>query len=311
MPTNSTYQLGRLIANGINATNSLLETTIPDDLSQSLLLSPKDKIILNIDVELNSYTYPTNSFIIDHPVYGDIDSSTLLIDGGYDEGIMVIYEFNTTEQDSLPYRNNCTYYNITEDSVNAKIGSKCVSFNGTNSRIDMFAAASRLTTLNEGSIVLWYNTTDASSNGCLFSLKTGTTNERGFLSFYSSGSNEIKWSVRNAGSWNEIFSNDSSPENEWVFLVITSDGITTKMYVNGVLQSDTGNGDWFNDVTTINAIELGRRVYTTDQWYAGLMDEVIFYDRALSQSEIDWLYNNGDGRSYPKLIGTRVASYSS
>lgn len=39
-------------------------------------------------------------------------------------------------------------------------------------------------------------------------------------------------------------------------------------------------------------------VYST-----GLIDEVAVWDRALTQDEIDWLYNSGSGRTYADLSG--------
>ena len=35
---------------------------------------------------LTQRNYSTTSFVLDHPIYGELDSSTLEIDGGYSEG---------------------------------------------------------------------------------------------------------------------------------------------------------------------------------------------------------------------------------
>ena len=43
-------------------------------------------------------------------------------------------------------------------------------------------------------------------------------------------------------------------------------------------------------------------------YFDGLIDEAFFYKRILTPDEIDWLYNNGQGRSYAELdAGKRVS----
>jgi len=76
-------ELGRAIAGISNTQNSLKEDIVGDEIEQSILLSPIDTTQLETTVTLKKNVYPTDSFIIDHPVYGEIDSSTLEIDGGY------------------------------------------------------------------------------------------------------------------------------------------------------------------------------------------------------------------------------------
>ena len=41
------------------------------------------KLVMTGTATLTSYLYATNSFIPGHPVYGELDSPVLLLDGGY------------------------------------------------------------------------------------------------------------------------------------------------------------------------------------------------------------------------------------
>lgn len=67
--------------------DSIKSNALPEETDQSINLAPFDKIKVTLSQTTYKRYYPTNSFIIDHPVYGDIDSSTLALDGGYqDEG---------------------------------------------------------------------------------------------------------------------------------------------------------------------------------------------------------------------------------
>lgn len=46
---------------------------------------------------------------------------------------------------------------------------------------------------------------------------------------------------------------------------------------------------------------IGARAHSTQRFWDGEIDEVAIFSRALSQAEIDWLYNSGSGRAYADL----------
>ena len=83
MGLSSAEQLGRLIAGGLNETTQLKEDVFPSDVDQSLLLNPFEKVQVRLQLVANNLIYPSTSFILDHPTYGELDSSTLQLDGGY------------------------------------------------------------------------------------------------------------------------------------------------------------------------------------------------------------------------------------
>ena len=81
---------------------------------------------------------------------------------------------------------------------------------------------------------------------------------------------------------------------QWTHVVLTYNGSVTTLYVNGSANkqtsADTGNLD-YNPQTTF---KMG--VFQAGDWwlpYSGLIDEVAVWNRALSQTEVDDLYNNG------------------
>jgi hypothetical protein len=64
------------------------EVTIKDNMSpveEDALFNVWNSNFIRIEGKLvvNKLIYPTDSFVIDHPVYGYIDSPVLKIDGGY------------------------------------------------------------------------------------------------------------------------------------------------------------------------------------------------------------------------------------
>ena len=83
MVLNSTQQMGKLIGNTVKQQDSVKENIAPEEvLPQEQIYNNEFMNHLESGV-VNQATYPTDSFIIDHPIYGDIDSSVLRIDGGY------------------------------------------------------------------------------------------------------------------------------------------------------------------------------------------------------------------------------------
>ena len=88
MSSDSARELGRLLAGNANETQNLKEDLLPDAVDQNFLLAPTDRITLAVAVTGIQWLYPTDSFIIDHPTYGELDSSTLKLDGGYADTII-------------------------------------------------------------------------------------------------------------------------------------------------------------------------------------------------------------------------------
>lgn len=87
---------------------------------------------------------------------------------------------------------------------------------------------------------------------------------------------------------------------DWTHVAMTYDGTTTKLYVNGVekVSSTSESGDI--SYTHVTTFKIG--LYQASGWwlpYAGLIDDVGIWDRALTQDEVSWLYNNGIGRPVP------------
>lgn len=86
----------------------------------------------------------------------------------------------------------------------------------------------------------------------------------------------------------------SVPLNAWSFVTLTFDGTNAKTYLNGVLVRNVGNlsgslrtstGPFrIGDRTAPNSLQTG---------FNGLIDEVDFYNRALSTTEIQSIFNAG------------------
>jgi len=80
--------------------------------------------------------------------------------------------------------------------------------------------------------------------------------------------------------------------NTWVMVTVTCDGSNVKTYLNGTLVQTTANSTYPATSSTIRL--FSRKDYAPNSW-RGRMDETAIYDRGLTQTEIDLLYNSGNG----------------
>ena len=98
------------------------------------------------------------------------------------------------------------------------------------------------------------------------------------------------------GGCKDWVSNLSIPVNEWSFVVVRYNGNKVRGYVNGAWQETTLNGF----ITQISDLFVGAE--TTDNGasfrshFTGDIDDVAVWNKALTNTEILALYNNGSGR---------------
>jgi hypothetical protein len=81
-----------------------------------------------------------------------------------------------------------------------------------------------------------------------------------------------------------VYGSGALPVNTWTHLAATYDGTTMNFYVNGVLASSRAQTGAI--ATSNGALSIGGDSISSGQFWAGLIDEVRIYNRALSESEI-------------------------
>jgi uncharacterized repeat protein (TIGR01451 family) len=88
-----------------------------------------------------------------------------------------------------------------------------------------------------------------------------------------------------------VFSSGQIPLNQWTHVAVTYDGIgTNRFYINGQLDTTASQSDGTNGAT---AWEIGGGD-PAGEFFDGLIDEVEIFNRALSASEIQTIYNAGN-----------------
>jgi len=99
------------------------------------------------------------------------------------------------------------------------------------------------------------------------------------------------WGIDGVGSETEV--NDG----EWHHVAVVKNGLNVKIYVDGELDGESDFGDWSKDGATV--ITMGAGSEEGDVWpgtYVGLMDDVRFYQKALTDEEIVAIFNEAAGK---------------
>ena len=165
--------------------------------------------------------------------------------------------------------------------------SDAFSFDGMDDYVGAPSIASLVTT-NQITIQAWVKPTNYNNAAYCCAHIVGLDYAAGWGTHLAiNPTNPYLWSS------NGIRVQDSEPLalNTWHHIVATYDGTTAKLYVNGVLK------DTHNIAVSIplgDAVMIGASNTVQLRPFAGLIDEVEIYSRALSASEILAAYNAGD-----------------
>lgn len=189
--------------------------------------------------------------------------------------------------------NNGTDTDITYSAGNGKIV-QGAGFNGSTSTFTLPIVLG-----TAGSINLWFKRSDTSTNqGCMFgSTKISVAD---YIRINPTTSNTVQFICEN-----DVVSASWTTDTNWHMATIVWDTSTAwKGYVNGVLVA-TGSGvknptnTGYNLRVGITADGLG---ISGGTYYLGAIDELGYWNRRISETEISQLYNGGSGLPYPLTV---------
>lgn len=212
-------------------------------------------------------------------------------------GLLAYYKLDGNANDSSGNGRNGTATGVSY--VAGKTGNAGSFTTGTPSRIDLpsgakpssaytFAAWLKPSTLTvpNGINVIWQDWVGTQRN---FQLSiVGTTGRIELLN-------------GNGGSLSDaaIGVNSALNTSNFVFVVAARTANTFKLFVNSSTPSATGVGSYSGGSTT-NQSKIGADVPNSAGYgFGGLIDEAGIWNRELTASEIDYLYNGGTGVTFP------------
>ena len=270
-------ELGKAVGNALYNTQLYKDDFIDTEEVTNIDLYMGETLQVTGTYIVSSRALPGSAFILDHPVYSNLD---------YDTNLKAYFKLEGNANDSTVNANNGTVTSAT--LISSGITGSCYSFNGSSNYITLTDTPYRQTTF---SISMWLYPTAAMSNGKAFS----KGNQCYSLGLATSG---FEFAIYDT-TWRSVYSNSVPSINSWYHVVATwsQSDLIGRMYVNGVLQSNTITASYTSNSTTYSA-RLGANPENSNYWQ-GRIDEVSYFSRRLSQSEVTDIYNSGTGRFYP------------
>jgi hypothetical protein len=213
------------------------------------------------------------SLICTFNVYAQADIET---------GLLLHYNFNENAEDISGNNNHGTIispgvYPTNDKTDNAK---QAMLFNGMYENGMINCPEDILNNLSEFSMSYWFKISNSTNGMSLVGqdnlIETG---------YYTSPNRIITWHPESGSIGTEIIGS----VDEWQHFALSCDGTEMKIYLNGVLKhSISGNFELSN---TSLPPRIGGNVVNqnNDTWLRGAIDELRFYNRILSQDDINLL----------------------
>ncbi len=225
----------------------------------------------------------------------DNQSSTNI--GG--EGVALISQWKMNDNaedlvvaDSIGANAGTSVQNTSLLTASGKING-ALTFNGYSDYITMPIVAS----VADFTVTCWINITEETSiQHCVWALGANSTDGESQLTVDLDG--RLWVGLHNSGSdYNYQRTANPIPVGEWVHLAVTRSGSDLIMYVNGQVDSDdySFSGDPSTAITVNNNFMAGYGAWLTVQYYYGSIDDLRFYQQALTPDEIAGIYNSGSG----------------
>ena len=219
-----------------------------------------------------------------------------------DSGLVAYYPFNGNANDESGNGNNGTVNGATLTSDRFGNANKAYSFNGTQNYIEV-PDQTTLRFNSSFSISLWFsfNSFNFNPSDIAFISKALGSD------YYDSYEVYYDWHYRfsaaycNTGGCDEVDYFNTPSINNWYHIVSLFDkgSNTMKLYLNGILAVNTPlvNSSFTLDYDN-NSLLIGvdSEYGANDQFFDGKLDDIRLYNRLLTETEIQQLYNeNGTG----------------
>jgi len=218
--------------------------------------------------------------------------STLVVDGSN-------YMQSFTDQSD----NNITYSQGTASAQPLYQNSKELYFDGADfiPCDDLYTIAQNDT---QGTMCCWYKPVSAITGGGEFILTFGDTNSNSFIGLVKQSNGIISISQRRVGTTYYVLATDDvvTADNTWVHIAVVQNATEPIIYINGVnvaqtFSVSTNKTYWvyFNNAPGYcDNFRIGCRNYNSvgdGSFVNGSMAEPLYYNTALTQPEIQQIYN--------------------
>lgn len=211
------------------------------------------------------------------------------------------YSFTNNLNDSFGTNNGTGYGGVSFGTTSGLIYPS-VGFNAANAWVELPNGSGQFNFSGDFSFSVWLKWGDLSNYpGIISNVNQSGSDVYGYFFFYHTATNTLRFVIANGTSVGGTLIMDHTPTlNTWYHYVITRKQSTiNKLYINGSLMTptSTSNPSYNPNYLPTTTTYLGAR-YATNL-YNGWMDELDFWNKELTSTEVTELYNSGVGKQYP------------
>jgi hypothetical protein len=254
---------------------------------------------LGAEVTAAPYSFSWNTFTVPNGTYtltarardaaGNTANASAVTVAVYNNNLVAAFGFDenggTIANDNSGNSNNGALTNGPAWSASGKYGG-AISFDGINDLVNV-ADANSLDLATAMTLEAWVKPSNVTGYKAILCKENGTSNLAYALCANDNNSKKLLTNAPIYSRWKYQYTSTGTtklPLNTWTHITSTYDGTTLRFFVNGAQVSATAATG--NMVTTTNMLRIGGTPAMGGQYFAGLIDEMRIYNRALNQAEI-------------------------
>ena len=184
-------------------------------------------------------------------------------------------------------------------------GGNALSLNGDGQYADINGIADTLAEIgDEFTIAVLFKPETSTMWTRILDFGNGESGTYAFLTAFAE-TNTPRFAVTTSGNQNEqrVNSSASVSVGEWHSAVISRDGDTSTFYIDGEITGTTTDLDLtFSEIGKMQNYYVGKSQFAADPYYSGLIDDILIYDGALSESQVQPLAGEAKSRNDEELV---------
>ena len=222
----------------------------------------------------------------DITVINDSQQSELVTNGLAKNGELYLKAAGSTDEGAIVVYDSGSWRTFANEASTGFPNTYSVDLDGTNDYMDIPDSTALETTAFTWSA--WFYCTAINRYNIIVDTATSSTSFLGYELFVVNTTNKIRFSSYHASD--AIDSTTVVAANTWYHVAATHESGSDKLYVNGSLEA-SGVASSFS-VSDVANLRIGAsQIYSL--YHQGLIDEVSFFDSALSASDVSSIYNSG------------------
>jgi len=253
----------------------------------------KDVGVYTVTIKKDGYQDYTNTFTLaDLQGYTESDPLVVILskaDVDLKKGLIAYYPFNGNANDESGFNHNGTVYNATLTTDRHGNQNSAYEFDGFNAYINTFS----MFDLSVRTASVWvyaYDIHRVNPNNLAIIAMDGPSLVNGNLA--GSFDNGILRINAGGSQPSDCLYYPNLSEDKWYNIVLVRTATQTQYYINGNLVQTGTSGTLFTQGSPNSNLIIGAGRSTTSQFFNGKIDDLAIYDRALSTTEIKYIYEH-------------------